>query len=138
MDDTDKPDPILKQVPLVKNPSFQPPKPVTLKTNYAKLIPTLSKSSVPPKINLSEDDLRKWLNEIQALKAKVANLEDPSDLDVQKYEEWVQLQQAKVAPGFYSFEGVMQPSKREIVPEKVVLEDQEVNELDKVFGKSTI
>ncbi|WLF79009.1 hypothetical protein PVL30_002758 [Lodderomyces elongisporus] len=104
MDDTDKPDPILKQVPLIKNPSFQPPKPVTLNSNYSKLIPTLPNTVIPPKLKVGTDDINSWSRDIQILISKY----DPKDGDDgdredelrAKYQDWLQAQTKKVAPGF--------------------------------------
>lgn len=115
-------DTTLKQVPLIKNPLYQPPKAVTLNTNYNKLIPTLTKS-VPPKVNISQDQLGQWRDDIEALKKRA---EAP---DLAEYTAWIAEQQLKVAPGF-DFGGVMTPSRKSPPPE--------LNELDKVFGKTSI
>ncbi|KAK6459984.1 hypothetical protein DFJ63DRAFT_257104 [Scheffersomyces coipomensis] len=142
MDDTDKPDPILKQVPLIKNPSYQTPKSITLKTNYGKLIPTLSNTVIPPNINITDADIQKWVDELESIKSKIV-----SNPESEKFKEWISLQKIKVAPGFESFEGVMQPRKNvsstvtspiqqnsELIDDKKDGE-QEVNEIDKLFGK---
>lgn len=74
-----------------------------------------------------------------------------NDKDIEKYNEWIHGQSIKVAPGFDY--GVMQPHRAEpLVPEiendslvdkneeqqqqKEV--DDDVNELDRIFGKTTI
>lgn len=120
-------------MPLIKNPSYQPPKPITLNTNYSKLIPTLAASVQPPKLNLTELDLQNWAKEIEEMKndrLKIANGES-----VTEFQDWIKKQQIKIAPGF-SFDGVMTPNKAE--NQSPELQDAEVNELDKVFGKTTI
>ncbi|KAK6205094.1 uncharacterized protein RJT21DRAFT_13048 [Scheffersomyces amazonensis] len=146
MDDTERPDPMLKQVPLIKNPSYQPPRPITLKTNYGKLIPTLSNTVIPPNINISQADIDKWLNELEDIKSRITK-----NVETEKFKEWTNLQKKTVAPGFDTFEGVMKPQHKPTVEpttstldeshesnpnvnnnEKV--EDQ-VNEIDKLFGK---
>ncbi|CCG23261.1 Mvb12 ESCRT-I complex subunit [Candida orthopsilosis Co 90-125] len=99
MDDTDKPDPILKQVPLIKNPSYQPPKAISLRTNYSKLLPTLSHTVVPPNLNITKEDIDKWSNEIDEYKTMIAN-EQKTDSSVVNYEKWIKEQSTKVAPGF--------------------------------------
>ena len=119
-------------MPLIKNPSYQPPKPITLNTNYSKLIPSLSSTSIPPKINLSEAELQQWSQEIDDLKNKVKT----EDGDVDEFENWVKSQQNKVAPGFNSFEGVMKPSK--VASPKEVEVQPVLNELDKAFGNTSI
>ncbi|RCK62748.1 hypothetical protein Cantr_09227 [Candida viswanathii] len=155
MYDTDKPDSILKQVPLIRNPIYQPPKPVTLNTNYSKLIPTLSSTVVPPKLNISQDEITSWLDEIRTLRDKVKK-EQAENEKSDKYKTWVRDQTTKVAPGFnYS---VMQPHKPIVHLEKSLKIDNDdegqrddddnddddndkdyaVNELDKLFGKTTL
>lgn len=76
-----------------------------------------------------------------------------NDKDVNEYKEWVHKQTIKVAPGFNY--GIMQPHKTELlVSEGNLLDaesneqlddvdkddngDDDVNELDKVFGKTAI
>lgn len=127
-------DPILAQVPLIKNPSYQPPKPITLNTNYNKLLPTLSSSVIPPKLNLTESELQNWTKEIEEMKTKISELNTSED--IQSFKDWTKLQQLKIAPGF-SFEGIMTPYKAEI-QEKDTKQEAEINELDEVFGKTTI
>ncbi|ABN64441.2 hypothetical protein PICST_29837 [Scheffersomyces stipitis CBS 6054] len=133
MDDTERPDPILRQVPLINNPAFQPPKAITLNANYDVLIPTLSNTVVPPKINLADEEIQAWLRDIKSTEFQIQNAIE-NDEDVKKYKQWIKTQQIKVAPGF-SFDGVMQPHKQEV---KVSKNEEEVNELDKVFGKTSI
>lgn len=126
-------DPILRQVPLINNPAFQPPKAITLNANYDVLIPTLSNTVVPPKINLADEEIQAWLRDIKSTEFQIQNAIE-NDEDVKKYKQWIKTQQIKVAPGF-SFDGVMQPHKQEV---KVLKNEEEVNELDKVFGKTSI
>ncbi|RLV95540.1 hypothetical protein JA1_000957 [Spathaspora sp. JA1] len=134
MDDTDKPDPILKQIPLIKNPSYQPPKAITLNTNYNKLIPSLANTVVPPKLNISTTEVNAWLKEIHSLESKL-NDDITNDKNVQQYQEWIHQQTIKVAPGF-EYATIMQPHKVEPPPqEEKKFDDDPVNELDKVFGK---
>ncbi|KAL6454573.1 hypothetical protein SBY92_004040 [Candida maltosa Xu316] len=139
MDDTDKPDSILKQVPLIKNPSYQPPKPVTLNTNYNKLIPTLSNTVVPPKLNISENEVNSWLEEIRWLRDKVRKEQEEKGAKA-KYDKWIHDQSIKTAPGF-DF-SIMQPHKppppTTTTQTKEVKQDDGVNELDKIFGKTTL
>ncbi|KAI5958827.1 hypothetical protein KGF57_002261 [Candida theae] len=99
MDDADKPDPVLKQVPLIKNPSYQPPKAISLRANYSKLLPTLSQTVIPPNLNISKEDIDKWINDLDQLKNKIAN-ESGTDDSVKSYESWIKEQTTKVAPGF--------------------------------------
>ncbi|EGW34160.1 uncharacterized protein SPAPADRAFT_59579 [Spathaspora passalidarum NRRL Y-27907] len=139
MDDTDKPDPILKQIPLIKNPSYQPPKPITLNTNYNKLIPSLSNTVIPPKLNVGETEINAWLKEICAIESRL-NDNITNDKNVHQFQEWSHQQTIKVAPGF-EYATVMQPHKvgtptpaKEEQQETPI--DDNVNELDKVFGKS--
>lgn len=127
-------DPILAQVPLIKNPSYQPPKPITLNTNYNKLLPTLTSSVIPPKLNLTEFDIQSWTKEIEEMKTKSSEL--TTSEDIKGFKDWIKLQQLRIAPGF-SFEGIMTPNKAEI-QEKSTTQEAEINELDKVFGKTTI
>lgn len=142
MYDTDKPDSILKQVPLIRNPIYQPPKPVTLNTNYNKLIPTLSSTVVPPKLNVSHDEITDWLEEIRSLRDKVKKEQAENDKS-EKYKKWVHDQSTKVAPGFnYT---VMKPHKQERNLQKEdndydndKSKDYSINELDKLFGKTIL
>lgn len=93
---------------MYKNPAFQTPKPVTLETNYGKLLPTLSKSVIPPKLNLTREDLHQWKKDIEGKNYGFLKSED--DHDVRVYEDWIKEKQVKLAPGF-SYEGVMKPNK---------------------------
>lgn len=99
MDDTDAPDPLLQQVPLLKNPAFQPPKPVTLNTNYAKLIPNLPASVLPPQMSLTEEDLEAWKNDLEEFK-KTKLFTDSLKQAQKEYQDWLKAVQRKVAPGF--------------------------------------
>ncbi|KAI5954514.1 hypothetical protein KGF54_002289 [Candida jiufengensis] len=108
MDDTDKPDPILKQVPLIKNPSYQPPKAITLNTNYNKLLPSLSSTVIPPQLKVSEDDINNWINELNEFKRKL-NANNDETNDTYEYKNWINEQSNKVAPGF-SYD-ILKPKK---------------------------
>lgn len=88
-------DPILKQVPLIKNPSYQPPKAISLRTNYSKLLPTLSHTVVPPNLNITKEDIDKWLNEIDEYKTMIAN-EQKTDSSVANYEKWIKSKAPKL------------------------------------------
>lgn len=90
---------------LIRNPVFQPPKPVTLSTNYAKLLATLSDAALPPSLKMLMYELRLWKDELGRMKESVGD-----HLCLQKYTEWLQGQQRRVAPGF-DFD-VMQPEVR--------------------------
>ncbi|ODV68536.1 hypothetical protein HYPBUDRAFT_105019, partial [Hyphopichia burtonii NRRL Y-1933] len=113
-------DEILNQVPLIKNPLYQPPKPVTLNTNFNKLIPTLN-SVRPPKIKLTTEELTNWLASIEKMKSTSDSAE------VTKYQDWINQQQRKFAPGF-DFENVLVPTTK----------PQDKNELDELFGNVSI
>ncbi|CAL1183001.1 unnamed protein product [Candida parapsilosis] len=91
MDDTDKPDPILKQVPLIKNPSYQPPKAVSLRTNYSKLLPALPRTVAPPNLNITKEDIDKWSRELNQFKDRIGN-DRQSDTFVTSYEKWIKEQ----------------------------------------------
>jgi hypothetical protein len=140
MDDSEKPDELLKQVPLVKSPSYQPPKPVTLNTNYEKLIPQLYKSVVPPKFNLTQQDITNWFEEVNLWKARVSI--DKSDEDISNFNLWLQKQQLSIAPGYHSVDGIMTPHKVEKVESPTQEQGQtmlpQMNELDRVFGNTTL
>lgn len=143
---------------MIKNPSYQPPKAITLKHNYNKLIPTLSNSVIPPKINLTENDIKSWIESIEQQRSSISNTEKDNN-DVMNYKNWTTLQQRKVAPGF-NFESIMTPSSN-IIP--IIAQNDSVsggdrdsdntndksndnindnedtsNELDKLFGKVSI
>lgn len=86
-------------MPLIRNPSFHPPKTVTLNINYSKLLATLPTSVVPPKMNLSKMDLESWIGDLHEI--ELASLDRKnSQADIEKYSEWLKKQQRKVAPGF--------------------------------------
>ncbi|CAH2353839.1 hypothetical protein CLIB1423_12S04104 [[Candida] railenensis] len=133
MDDTEKPDPVLMQVPLIRNPSYLPPKAITLNLNYGKLLPTLTKSVVPPKVNISEGELRKWEKDIEAVKLRFEKADSAEQI---RYQEWVKRKQTQIAPGFDSMGGIMMPSRVEKTEE--VTKAEEINELDALFGKTSI
>lgn len=101
---------MLQQVPLIKNPKFQPPRPITLDTNYAKLIPSLPHTVYPPKLNMTAEDIDKWIGELEMFyQARL----DRNVLDGKRlvFYDWLALVKRKVAPG-YSFD-VMTPVTRE-------------------------
>lgn len=128
-------DPVLKQVPLIKNPSFQPPKPVTLNTNYTKLLPSLSNTVKPPKLSLTKQDLQHWVESIEQLKPSYDNSSDINVSLIKQYQAWLDLARLKVAPGFNS--SIMTPQKK---PESNQASEQndDTNELDKIFGKTKL
>ncbi|KAI5962211.1 uncharacterized protein KGF55_003287 [Candida pseudojiufengensis] len=105
MDDTDKPDPILKQVPLIKNPSYQPPKAITLNTNFNKLLPTLSNTVVPPQLKITDDDINEWVKELNEFKKNLVT-DSKNGTDLKK---WINEESNKVAPGF-SYD-ILKPTK---------------------------
>jgi hypothetical protein len=113
-------------VPLIKSPSYQPPKPITLNTNYEKLIPTLYKSVIPPKISLSDKDVLIWLDEMNSWKEEISQSLSKDDA----FKTWLNKQQLSTAPGF-NF-SIMKPAK--IDHNKL----DDINELDQVFGKAKI
>ena len=113
-------------MPLIKSPSYQPPKPITLNTNYEKLIPTLYKSVIPPKISLSDKDILNWLDEMNSWKEEISQSLSKDDA----FKAWLSKQQLSIAPGFDS--SIMKPAKID----HTILDD--VNELDQLFGKAKI
>lgn len=113
-------------MPLIKSPSYQPPKPITLNTNYEKLIPTLYKSVIPPKISLSDKDILNWLDEMNSWKEEINQSLSKDDA----FKAWLNKQQLSIAPGFDS--SIMKPAK--IDHNKL----DDVNELDQLFGKAKI
>lgn len=118
----------MQQVPLIKNPLYQPTKPITLNSNYAKLISGLSSSVLPPKIKLSKEDLKLWITENKALESSL-----DEELGVKNFKEWTKNRQTKFAPGI---DIVMAPSKlTKLTPGA---DDVELSELDKAFGSTNI
>lgn len=86
-------------MPLIRNPAFQPPKSVSLNTNYAKLLATLPGSVIPPKVALQKHDLEAWIAELDLLRQ--ANLDPDWRLEQSElYHQWLKDLQRKVAPGF--------------------------------------
>lgn len=100
---------MLQQVPLIRNPQFQPPKTVTLNANYSKLLATLPTTVVPPQMNLSKPDLENWIAKLEEIELTFLDLESSKE-DIDKYTEWVKSQQRKVAPGF-NFD-IMTPTEK--------------------------
>ncbi|KAG7664306.1 uncharacterized protein J8A68_002164 [[Candida] subhashii] len=106
---------------------------------------------VPPKLNITQVEIDAWIREIQAIEKRLKDAVE-NDKDIEKYNEWIHGQSIKVAPGFDY--GVMQPHRAEpLVPEienDSLVEtnekqqhqhkdvDDDVNELDRIFGKTTI
>lgn len=72
---------------------------MSLNTNYAKLIPNLPNSVVPPKLNITEADLESWSKEIEDFKKDHFNT-DAEKAAIKKYQDWLKSVQRKVAPGF--------------------------------------
>ncbi|EGV63393.1 hypothetical protein PSN45_004328 [Yamadazyma tenuis] len=132
MDDTNKPDPVLQKVPLIKSPLFQPPKPVTLNANYSKLISSLSSTVKPPKLNVSKQDLQGWISEIESLKPDFDNSSPTNIAQIKEYKEWLHQQKLKVAPGFDST--VLTPGVRDSGSTNSKNAEPPTNELDKVFS----
>ncbi|KAM9926660.1 hypothetical protein OXX59_003047 [Metschnikowia pulcherrima] len=108
MNDTDQPDPLLQQVPLIRNPAFQPPRPITLNADYGKLLSTLPMSVVPPKAAISRDELDAWKRDLEKVEKDGLNPEKREE-EIKVYKDWLSGVQRKVAPGF-SFD-VMTPRK---------------------------
>ncbi|QFZ27151.1 hypothetical protein EJF18_30109 [Clavispora lusitaniae] len=104
MEDTDAPDPFLQQVPLIRNPAFQPPKPVSLNTNYGKLLATLPGSVIPPKVALKKEELEQWIEQLKNIKQNNLHSESQTQASV-NYTQWLKKSQMKVAPGF-DFDGM--------------------------------
>lgn len=98
----------MKQVPLIKNPSYQPPKPISLNTNYEKFLGNARVFAVPPEPCITHSDVEKWINEsrkeIDVLKSH------KSDKRIEDFQSWIHQQKNKVAPGF-SFDEIMRPHK---------------------------
>ena len=107
---------------------------------------------VPPKIKLSKNDLEGWIKETTEIKEK--RLQVLSESDQNKFQHWIRDQQTKVAPGYTFDSSVMVPSKptnvkdtsterrhsqrEEHEPSKGLTEERELNELDEIFGRTTI
>lgn len=72
---------------------------MSLNTNYAKLIPNLPNSVVPPKLNITEADVESWGKEIEDFKKDHFDTE-AEKAAVKKYQDWLKSVQRKVAPGF--------------------------------------
>ena len=123
----------LAQIPLVKNPAFQTPKPVTLNVNYTKLIPTLFLTVKPPKLNVGVQDIEMWKQDVDNLNQRLDK--DNDGTETAKFELWVHQQATKVAPGLGESSQVMQPRVAS-PPSKSKLERglSQINELDQVFG----
>lgn len=134
-------DPILMQVPLIKNPLYQPPRAITLNTNYNKLLPTLSTSVIPPKVNLTGQTIQEWKNDIETIKNDKFDLTRNAKI-IDDFNNWVKEKQLRVAPGYdYSPGRVMVPGRVEKPHAEVldtIKELDPVNELDVVFGKTQI
>lgn len=150
---TEKADPILQQVSLARNPACQFPRPITLETNYAKLLPSLNSTVVPPKMKLSKVDLEGWIKETTELKEKRLQVLNGSDQS--KFQRWLRDQQKKVAPGYTFDSSIMLPNKPPTNTKDASLQrhssqgeqreaseafqdKREVNELDEIFGRTTI
>lgn len=88
---------------------------------------------MPPKVNISEAELRKWEKDIEAIKLRFERADNGEQI---RYEEWVKKKQTQIAPGFDSMGGIMMPSRIEKTEE--VAKDEQVNELDVLFGKTSI
>lgn len=133
---------------MIKNPIFQTPKSITLNTNYNQLLPNLANSK-PPKINLSSKDLENWIGEIEKLKKDYQQHDE-------KYSQWLKSQKLHIAPGLDS---IMTPKHKELHErhdkdnkkdtddidhdkEHHFKEDHQhtddINDLDKIFGKARI
>lgn len=91
-------------MPLIRNPAYQPPRAVTLNTNYGKLLANLPGSALPPPPKVQPQELEDWKRDLEQLRDRAQNSDAAS-----KYAEWLALQQRKVAPGF-TFD-VMEPLK---------------------------
>ncbi|RLV87054.1 hypothetical protein JA9_001145 [Meyerozyma sp. JA9] len=122
----------LAQVPLVKNPAFQTPKPVTLNANYNKLIPTLFSTVKPPKLNVGLQDINKWKQDVDNLSQRLEMENDGTE--IAKFESWVHQQATKVAPGLAETPLVMQPRVASPPKPKPDTSSSQINELDQVFG----
>lgn len=96
-------------MPLIKNPAYIPPKPVSLNDNYDMLLPKLNKS-IPPKIGLGQADIDAWLETMNQWREKVKVTND--DLFV----NWINDQKQKIAPGLDS---VITPKKLEKLEQKL-------------------
>lgn len=120
------------QVPLVRNPQYHPPKAVTLNLNYNKMLPTLAKSVVPPKVTLTREDLTNWRQQTEQHRATFDVAKN--DEAVARFEEWLIQKRRQVAPGFDADGGVMTPKKERVGEPR----HEEINELDKVFGRTSI
>jgi len=93
---------------------------------------------VPPKINLTQQDITNWFDDINLWKTKVSI--DKSDDDISNFNLWLQRQQLSVAPGYHSVDGIMTPHKAERVESPTQGQSMlpQMNELDRVFGNTTL
>lgn len=89
---------------------------------------------IPPKLNLKDDDLKKWITSIEELRAKHDPIREQPDREA--FELWCGLQQRKFAPGF-KVDEIMTPSQRKSeTPAQEQTKDD--NDIDKLFGKVSL
>lgn len=91
-------------MPLIRNPSFQPPKAITLNSNYAKLLATLPSTVMPPKMTLTRENLEAWIADLERVRADIGGKSE-----VEQYEQWQATLLRKAAPGF-SVDNIMTPT----------------------------
>lgn len=71
----------------------------------------MKKTLVPPKFNLSKEELDAWHSELVHLKEQVESAQKSEDVEYTA--EWIRSQQRKYAPGFDSLDSIMHPNKKE-------------------------
>lgn len=133
--------PILSQIPLIISPFLHPPKAVTLPFNFNKLPSALPASAVTvDAVNYIATDSQQFADFVGAQHAQRK----------QHYDKWMNgvverdlKEKRKIAPGYLdSTNRILQPtrleSKVEIPSPLSKPVEQEVNEIDKVFGKVSI
>ncbi len=132
---------MLSQIPLIISPFYHPPKAITLPYNYSSLPKSLPKEAV------SNEDIDAWVSEVNYLKKNIIGIEEKREAT---YKGWEENVARRVAPGYLGHEGsVLTPLKpstsdsnsnedqsKNIVTTKN--DDQELSEIDKVFGKVVI
>lgn len=94
---------------------------------------------------MTRQDLLEWIEQIENMKPVFDNLSDQNKSLIDSYQTWLQQAKLKVAPGFNS--SIMTPQRLETpkshddidnisTASNKSLPDENINELDKVFGKT--
>lgn len=132
-------------MPLIISPYFQPPKAVTLPVNYTKL-----PSSLPPAVTITQQDVETVQQNIIQVKEFMETTRNDLLNEYQQWKSDVESQEVKekrrIAPGYLdSGNRLLQPVKRAdsgasstSTSPPPLTQNQELNEIDKVFGKVSI